>query len=605
MKTRFCSCRHALALAGVLMHCGARAALEVVHTEAWVDGTVRVLFQDPQPPQPYTVERFDPDRPEAPWSPLPWYVLECAQPAVFAAYVPGMVQNPGFYRVSVAAGFGQPLVIATEPANGATGVPANLSRIRVIFDRPMAGTAALQADANWGASFVTWSADRRTAEIHRLSAATPLPAQASLNMVLNPDGTGFADPQGNALRPYRLRFQIAASDRPHVVSSYPEAGAVDVDPMIDTVTFTFSEPMMTTGGGFQSRNWPDWTMSWSADARTVSVRRGNAGTPLYNTSVMLAPFFIRTARGEFPAGFALTFTTAGPPTERIDADPAKGFNWPYYLMVPLQVTPPGTLLVETNNTGSDGDDPWFHEQSALSLLRWRSPFAVELGCPLLVPVFPRPRNPPAPEPGGLYIHALDRYSLSNQWAGIERIDLQLLAMIDDALQRLRAKGHAMDDKIFMMGFSASGAFTTRFSSLHPQRLKAVAPGSPGGWPIAPHSAWQGTPLPYPMGVRDHQALVGAPFNLAAFRQVRFFIYVGGADTNDAIDPRGWSDSEKTQVYALINYPGDPLLANRWPLAEQMYTAAGVNATFRVYPGVGHTITSEMFADLLAFFRASR
>jgi dienelactone hydrolase len=578
------------------------AELTVLETEVWGDGTAKIVFEDTGPPMPYSVERYEAGHGASPWQPLPWYVLLCKQPARFEVHVPGAALGTDFYRVSVASGSGLPLVIATDPANGAEHVPPNLEKVSLTFDRPMKGTASLKTDPNWGASFVTWSADRRTAEIHRLSAPAPLPSMANLRLELNAGETGFVSQEGKALPDYALSFTTGTEvvEGPYVVRSVPTSGARDVDPYLDTVEFHFSEAMMPVGGFTNSGWWP-WTLTWSDDGKIAYARRGTAGSPLYGHTAMLIPIGMRGADGEeMTASYTLQFTTSDPPMERVAADPEKGFYWPYYLFVPSRITTPGTLLIEPNNTGTWGDDPWLHERSALSLLRWRSSFAVDLGCPLLVPVFPRPMHPSAPEPGGIYIHALDRYSLTGEWTGIGHIDDQMAAMIGDALDRLRAMGHTMDDKVFMMGFSASGAFTSRFAALHPELLKAAAPGSPGGWPCAPVSSWQGVSLPYPFGIQD----IGE-FNLDAFRQVALYIYIGGTDTNDAVDFRGIHPADQDRIKQLLHYPDDPILANRWPLAESIYTSVGANATFVVYPGVPHTITGEMFDDLLQFFRNHR
>lgn len=601
-------CRFAMLVPACLLFAGyLKAALEVVDTEALASGSMRIVFRDTDPPAPYSVQLFESTDSQSPWSELPWATLQCTTSALFEAEVPGAVGEPGLFRISMGSGIDLPMIIASNPANGASGVSPDLAEVTLTFDRRMSGTAAVQADANWGASCVTWSADQRTVAIHRLSAPAALPSNTTLHLGLNADGSGFADTDGRIPAAYTLSFTtgVAQVPGPHVVWSYPASGAVDVDPYIDTVEMRFSEPMLPTGG-FTSSGWWPWTLTWSQDRLTAYLRRGTAGSPLYGHTASLSPLgFYSAETVPMTAPFNLTFTTADPPMERVAANPAKGFYWPYYLLIPPTIHEPKTLLVEPNNTGTWGDDPWLHEKAALTLLRWRSSFAVELGCPLLVPVFPRPRNPSAPEPGGIYIHALDRYSLSDQWSGIEHMDLQMAAILDDALQRLRDRGHAMDNRVFMMGFSASGAFTSRFSVLHPDRIKAAACGSPGGWPAAPVTHWQGTPLPYPMGVKDLSSIAGQAFNLQAFRQVAFFIYVGGTDYNDALDWRGMDAGEAAQIKQLLNYPADPLLANRWPLAESIYASVGADATFRVYPGVAHTITEEMFDDLSAFFQANR
>jgi len=81
----------------------------------------------------------------------------------------------------------------------------------------------------------------------------------------------------------------------------------------------------------------------------------------------------------------------------------------------------------------------------------------------------------------LYTQALDRNSLrADLPPDLLRIDLQLIAMIEDARERLLPMGMHTDVKVFMWGFSATGMFVNRFTLLHPERVKAVASGSPVG-----------------------------------------------------------------------------------------------------------------------------
>ena len=394
---------------------------------------------------------------------------------------------------------------------------------------------------------------------------------------------------------------------PIVLHTVPADGATDVDPLFDRVEFHFSEPMATCG--MASSGWHPYTWGFSEGRTVVSLTRNNAGTPLYGWRVqmqVLSEHCPSVTGHVLKRAASLSFMTSyRVPPVRVDADPARGFHWPYYLVPPSTMESPPTLLIETNNTGTVSDDIAVHEDAAITLMGRRIPFAEELGSPLLIPVLPRPVNPQAPEPGGIYVHALDRYSLIGTHPGLQRIDLQVLAMIDDALDRLEAMGHAMDRRVFMMGFSASGAFTSRFTIIHPDRIKAAAPGSPGGWPTAPLAAWNGAPLRYPMGVADLEELVGHSFDLETFRSVPLYVYVGDQDTNDAFDVRGMTQEERSKIHALLNWPADPILANRWPLAKAMYDSVDADARFVVYPGVAHTITADMFEDIKAFFRAHR
>lgn len=40
---------------------------------------------------------------------------------------------------------------------------------------------------------------------------------------------------------------------------------------------------------------------------------------------------------------------------------------------------------------------------------------------------------------------------------------------------------------------------------------------------------------------------------------------------------------------------------RWPVAEDMYRAAGMNAVFKLYGDVGHDVPDAMDADVITFF----
>ena len=240
-------------------------------------------------------------------------------------------------------------------------------------------------------------------------------------------------------------------------------------------------------------------------------------------------------------------------------------------------------------------------------MKWWTDFAIELDVPLLVPTFPRPATPAVP--GGIYTHALDRYSLETdieiEGHSLQRIDLQLIAMIRDAQERLSAMGFKMDKKVFIKGFSASGAFTSRFAALHPEIVRAAAPGSPGGWPLAPVATWWNIPLRYPVGVSDVETLTGKPFNLPAFRKVPQYIYVGDYDQNDALDTREFPQAEIDVICSHLDCRPAPYISDRWSISETMYESAGVMNTFAIYPGVAHIISDEMYEDLLKFFEAHK
>ena len=200
--------------------------------------------------------------------------------------------------------------------------------------------------------------------------------------------------------------------------------------------------------------------------------------------LLLCAFFI-LCLALYAGAFSLRLTRAAPAAD-------AAFRWPYYLFTPLGVDDnriskkPIHLLVLPNNTGTTSDDPSDHDRAALAGKSIFQLFFGDMDVAILTPTFPRP------ETGWeAYTQALDRDTLATDLPGLQRIDLQLEAMIDDAAERLTRQGWTVDRKVLMFGFSASGMFVNRFTVLHPDRVLAAAVGSPGGWPIAPVSEWQG------------------------------------------------------------------------------------------------------------------
>jgi hypothetical protein len=275
--------------------------------------------------------------------------------------------------------------------------------------------------------------------------------------------------------------------------------------------------------------------------------------------------------------------------EKFEADSAKGFQWPYYLYVPSTIES-SHILVITNNTGHTSDDFSVHDQSAQSLVNWKKSLAKYLGCPLLVPVFPRPYN--FQEAG--YTHALDEVSLTATSTVYHRLDLQLIAMIEDAINRLNEREIDFEETILMWGSSASGMFANRFTALHPERVKAAAIGAPGGWPIVPVAEYEGVELNYPIGIADLFQLVGYSFDVENFKNTPLYLYLGDQDTNDALPYN----------VTLNTYIGTTPVS-RWPIAEEIYNSVDCNCEFVLYPGVGHEITNQMEGDVKFFLSQYR
>lgn len=287
-----------------------------------------------------------------------------------------------------------------------------------------------------------------------------------------------------------------------------------------------------------------------------------------------------------------------PDIRKIEASPDKGFSYPYYLFVPSvkEAADPRYILVSPNNTGSGKDDLAFHEANVKRRMAQVSMAFGKLDVPFLMPVFPRPEKD-----WKIYTHALDRDSMITEKKEYARFDLQMIAMIDDARKRLAEEKITTEERVLIYGFSAAGMFTNRFTFLHPHRVLAAAVGSPGGWPIAPVDEHNGKKLRYPIGTADLKSVAGKKIDLGRLRKVRFMIFLGEKDDNDSlIFGDGYEPEDKELVFELFGKT--PI--ERWELSKKLYTEAGLNAEFKLYPAVGHTITPAIIGDVNTFFASA-
>ena len=499
-----------------------------------------------------------------------------------------------------------PQVISTNPPNGVVGVRPDLNAIYVIFDKPMSWPnvtpenkcATISKNVKGGA-LVQW--DDNIFHLYRADPENDLPFGTQVRLTLNPPGSAvdcFRDTEGNRLPTYVLTFTIRQNPddppiEPRIVATNPPDRSTGVDPNISSVSITFDKPMAETssllGWLLLSYGWGPSTWSWSSDKKTFTYTRSDAGTPLSagttQVFVLNPELFTRfqDTEGNALDETSYSFTIQGDQETfnedfynveitKVPANPDKGFYWPYYLSVPNVLSDPTLLFVVPNNSGYDAYDPILHDVRARDEFYWQvgNIHTWGLNTPVLVPTFPR--YP------GQYFQSLGPVAFQkHDDEALQRIDLQLMAMIEDARERLQSAGHHIYKKVFMAGFSASASFTGMFTIVHPEIIQACAQG--GGPPTVLKR--DGTAWKFDAAGRtwNLEKLTKTPFNLKAYRRAPQYIYVGDLDGN--YTEKSWED------------------------AETAYEAMKLSAQFKVYQDVGHWYSSEMLADLGTFFNENK
>lgn len=279
----------------------------------------------------------------------------------------------------------------------------------------------------------------------------------------------------------------------------------------------------------------------------------------------------------------------------INAAPDKGFNFPFLLKIPTE-TKTKYLIVETNNTGKISDNFDEHYTSAKNAITGNAigPWvSKELNAPILIPVFPR-----SEQDWQIYTHALDRDTLVINSGNLKRIDLQLLAMIDEAKRVLAAHEVGVDEKVILTGFSASGTLANRFSLLHPDAVKLVVAGGLNGILMLPVSSLGEHELNYPLGVNDFEMITGKSFDLSKWKAIPQFVFMGAHDTNDAANyDDAYSDAERKIIFSAM---GKNMQPERWQFCQGVYSKLNVNVVFKTYADIGHGTNLKIHNDILAF-----
>ncbi|ELY42628.1 hypothetical protein [Natronorubrum bangense] len=315
--------------------------------------------------------------------------------------------------------------------------------------------------------------------------------------------------------------------------------------------------------------------------RREMLKTTGAGTVLASSGLTAGT--ATGATGDVSSGLDITF---------VEADPDAGFNYPYYLYAPpVDDDYERPILVEPNNTGYSSDKLEDHRDVAEDLIEWlSSDLSDPLGVPMLVPVFPRPESDPVNWEH--YVHALDVETMQIGSGDLERVDLQLIKMIEDAKAKLADHSVPVADDILMDGFSASGNFVNRFTALHPEMVRSVTAGGINGTAILPLSDAGDHTLNYQVGTADLASLVGEEFDEEAWTETAQLVYMGGDDENDTIPyDDAWN---QTQREIALDVYGEHMQEDRMPYCKSVYDEAGATGRVTTYPNIGHRpINSEI------------
>ena len=310
----------------------------------------------------------------------------------------------------------------------------------------------------------------------------------------------------------------------------------------------------------------------------------------------------------------------------VEANPEKGFSFPYLLKTSNQTANAKYLIVESNNTGSASSmqDMTSNAKKSLNYV-FGSELAEKLNYPLLMPVFPY--GGASPYSYGHYFPQLDsdvlkidnnttiRYDAVAADATIDhkRIDLQLIAMMDDARERLFKKNKQnIKSKAILVGFSSSSQFAARFTLLHPERVLLTVGGGIGGLLPTPSSEVNKIKVMYPIGIYDFKTITGKDFDLDEYQATPQFYWQGDKDQSNPFR-QGAEDLSYAEFIVVKKLFTDELSFSTMPVSLKLNTVMWANSQkyinqitsnvkFESPKGEGHEITKKMIQKSIKFIK---
>ena len=156
----------------------------------------------------------------------------------------------------------------------------------------------------------------------------------------------------------------------------------------------------------------------------------------------------------------------------------------------------------------------------------------------------------------------------------------LLGYVDTIPERT---GWQVRPEVLLLGHSRGAQLAHRFAEFRPDRVLGVAVLSAGTYTLP------GSGMSFPFGLTDLASYnAGQSFDASRFDDVRFWLGVGGDDTNAADLPRQWDRLEGSTRVQRAQAFGSAL------------HALNVHAQLRVFNGAKHDLTSDMRVSACSF-----
>jgi hypothetical protein len=193
-----------------------------------------------------------------------------------------------------------------------------------------------------------------------------------------------------------------------------------------------------------------------------------------------------------------------------------------------------------------------------------------------------------------------------EYPSIIDLEKQFYHIIRHSTQLLNNFNYKVEHKVFMTGFSSTGNFTQRFSTIYPEVIKAYFAGGISA-PILPGSTFNDKKLLYPVGTSEHALLFDKEFNLEDYNNIAKINFIGKYENKFTYIDRYLKDIVASLIFKDINfdfwdYSRESTMQMYWDnIADIFYSLEG-SGMFMFNTETAHYVSENDFNFSIEFFK---
>jgi hypothetical protein len=186
------------------------------------------------------------------------------------------------------------------------------------------------------------------------------------------------------------------------------------------------------------------------------------------------------------------------------------------------------------------------------------------------------------------------------------LEKQFYHIIKHSVKLLNNFKYSVEEKVFLTGFSSTGNFSQRFSTIYPEVVKAYFAGGISA-PILPGNTINSKSLLYPVGTSEHKLLFDREFNLDKYNNIAKINFIGKYEDRFSYIDRYVKDIVASLIFNdsnfdFLDYSREDKMENYWDNISNMFYSLGGKGMFMFNAETAHYVSDNDFNFSIEFFR---